>query len=80
LRQDRYFHYCRANHHVNPLEIAVMVKGGFSSTAVLDREGFHLKKRSFDWGNVIKISLETSNGMATSLLVLSEGRSGMASD
>lgn len=54
----------------------ILLRGGLGSRATLDKNGFHLKKRSLSWPQVEKINTETTNGLVTHMFVLPEGRSG----
>lgn len=54
----------------------VVLRGGFGSTAVLNREGFHLKKAVTPWTGVGRIETETTNNIITHLYVLPRGYSG----
>lgn len=54
----------------------ILLRGGLGSRATLDKNGFHLKKRSLAWTEVNKISTETANGLVAHMFVLPEGRSG----
>jgi len=54
----------------------VTLRGGFGSRAILNQNGFHLKKRSLTWPEVKKINTETTNGIVTHMFVLPEWRSG----
>jgi uncharacterized membrane protein len=53
----------------------VTLRGGLGSRAILNRDGFHLKKRSISWKDVDKINTETSIG-ASHMFVLPTERSG----
>ena len=54
----------------------ITLRGGFGSRAVLNRNGFHLKKRSLSWPEIKKVETETVNGLVTHMYVLPEGYSG----
>ena len=54
----------------------VILKGGLGSKAILDQDGFHVKKKTLAWPEVNTISVETMNGFITHMFVLPEGRSG----
>jgi hypothetical protein len=53
----------------------VTLRGSLGSRATLNKDGFHLKKRSLSWKEVDKINTETDLG-STHMFVLPEGRSG----
>lgn len=54
----------------------VELRGSLGAAARLDKQGFHLKKRSVLWPDAGQITTETTNGIVTHLFVLPKGVSG----
>ena len=54
----------------------ITLRGGLGASAILDKNGYHGKRRELSWPEVSKIKTETMNGLVTHMYVLPENHSG----